>query len=139
MEILGVDFSDAIDTIHADELEEFFVGWKCRPSPSLHLAVLRSSGRAIVARDADTRAVVGFVCAVTDGVMAAGITLLEVLPDYQRCGIGSELVRRMLHELGPLYMVDVVCDEGLLPFYERSGFRRGVAATRRDPAALGPR
>ena len=58
-----------------------------------------------------------------------------MLPEYQGRGIGSELLRRMLDGLGPLYTVDTVCDRDLLPFYEQAGFERGVAM-RRTPAAL---
>ena len=54
--------------------------------------------------------VVGFVTAVSDGVLSAYIPLLEVLPEYQDRGIGSELMRRILEQLDDLYMVDVLCD-----------------------------
>ena len=63
--------------------------------------------------------VVGFVTAISDGVLSAFIPLLEVLPDHQRQGIGSELVRRMLSRAGGFYMVDLVCDPELEPFYRR--------------------
>lgn len=137
MAIVGIDFVQTIDGVRADELEGFFVGWKRRPSPTLHVAVLQASDRAVVARDAQTQAVVGFVTAVTDGLIAAYITLLEVLPHYQRRGIGTELLRRILEALGPLYMIDAQCDERVLRFYERAGFTPGIAVARRDVAALG--
>ncbi len=63
--------------------------------------------------------VVGFVTAVSDGVLSAFIPLLEVLPDRRGQGIGSELVRRILAELDSFYMVDLVCDPELEPFYQR--------------------
>ena len=71
---------------------------------------------------------VGIVSAVGDGVLAAYIPMLEVLPDYQGRGIGSELVRRLLERLRDRYMVDLVCDEDLVPFYERLGLARHAAA-----------
>ncbi|WP_407666821.1 GNAT family N-acetyltransferase [Nakamurella alba] len=70
---------------------------------------------------------VGFVTAVSDGVLAAYLPLLEVLPEFQGQGIGSELVRRMLDLLGGLYMVDVVTDPDVVPFYERFGMVPGTA------------
>ena len=139
MAIEGIEFSDTIGAIGADELDGFFVGWKRRPHPSMLAAVMHGSGRVVLARDAATGTVVGFVTAITDARMAAYITLLEVLPHYRRRGIATELLRRMLDGLGPLYMVDTVCDEALLPFYERCGFTRGFAVMRRDPTALGGR
>lgn len=132
-----ITFSDTVDEISVEELEGFFVGWRQRPSPNLHLSVLRASDRVVIARDADSRAIVGFITAVTDGLLAAYISLLEVLPPYQGHGIGTELVRRMLDALGALYMIDALCDEALLPFYARMGFARGSGVARRDPAALG--
>jgi ribosomal protein S18 acetylase RimI-like enzyme len=67
--------------------------------------------------------VVGFITAISDGVSAAYIPHLEVLPAYQGRGIGSELVRRMLARLRGLYMIDLTCDPDVQPFYARLGMR----------------
>src|SRR5262249_47495895 len=83
----------------------------------------------------DGSKLVGFATAVSDGVLAAYIPFLEVLPSHQGRGIGTELVRRILDRLDDLYMVDVVCDASLEPFYERLGFLkldRGMGLRRRD-------
>ena len=79
---------------------------------------------------------VGFVNAIGDGVLAAYLPYLEVLPAWQGQGIGSELVRRILAALAPRYMVDLVCDEELVPFYERLGLVPYRAMIRRDRSAL---
>ena len=55
--------------------------------------------------------------------MAAYLPLLEVLPDYQGQGIGTELVRQMLSLCRDFYMVDTICDAALSPFYARCGLR----------------
>lgn len=73
---------------------------------------------------------------LTDGLIAAHITLLEVLPGYQRRGIGTELVRRMLDSLGPLAMIDALCDEEILPFYRSFGVTRVVGVAWRDTTTL---
>ena len=81
---------------------------------------------------------VGFVTAISDGVLSAYVPLLEVLPDYQGRGIGSELICRMLARLNDLYMVDLVCDAELVPFYERLGLEAPVRAISiRNRGALG--
>jgi GNAT superfamily N-acetyltransferase len=80
--------------------------------------------------------VAGFVTAVTDGVLAAYIPLLEVRPEWRGQGIGTELMRRILDRLSGLYMIDLVCDPGLLPFYARLGLQPYSAAIRRGRAAL---
>ncbi|CAN5189789.1 hypothetical protein BH18ACT12_BH18ACT12_03640 [soil metagenome] len=84
--------------------------------------MLRGSSQVVLACDG-TR-VVGFVPAISDGVLSAYLPLLEVLPEYQGRGIGRELVRRVLAALGGLYMVDLVCDEDVVPFYERLRLQR---------------
>lgn len=110
----------SLDEVSAADLEGFCVGWAHPLSGERLLHVLRSSYRVIVARDETTGPVVGFIQAISDGVLSAYLPLLEVRPDFQGRGIGSELVKRMLAELDGLYMVDLCCDESLVPFYERS-------------------
>jgi ribosomal protein S18 acetylase RimI-like enzyme len=92
-----------------------------------HLRILRGSSVVVLAIDAANGRVVGFVTALSDGVLAAYLPLLEVLSAYRGRGIGRELVRRALAELGDLYMVDVVCDPDVLPFYRSLGLRSATA------------
>ncbi len=115
----SVVYSTDVSTIGAVDLEGFFVDWPVRPSPARHLEILRGSDYVVLAREGNDGSVIGFVTAVSDGVLSAFIPLLEVLPDWQGRGIGSELVRRMLAELEAFYMVDLVCDPELEPFYRR--------------------
>ncbi len=112
------------------QLEGFFVDWPNSPRPETLLRLLHGSHRAVFAQDGEQ--VVGFVTAISDGVLSAYIPLLEVLPAYQGCGIGSELLRRLLDELETLYMVDVMCDDPLVPFYERFGLKRAGGLVRRN-------
>jgi ribosomal protein S18 acetylase RimI-like enzyme len=122
-----ITYTTSLDDITAGQLRGgFWVGWQDPPSPETHLRLLRGSDHVVLARDDATGEVVGFVTAVSDGVLAAYIPLLEVLPAYQNRGIGSELVRRLLEQLRHLYMVDLLCDEELQPFYERLGMRRAA-------------
>ncbi|MBD0329498.1 MAG: GNAT family N-acetyltransferase [Thermoleophilia bacterium] len=131
-----VVYRDGAEGLEAEQLVGFFVGWRASPSPERHLEALRGSDHVVLALDDARGSVVGFVTAVSDGVLAAYVPLLEVRPEYQGRGIGSELMRRLLARLEGLYMVDLACDEPLVPFYERLGFRRGVAMAVRDPDAL---
>jgi predicted N-acetyltransferase YhbS len=106
----------------AEDLAGFFVGWPSPPSPERRLDLLRGSSHVVVARDGDR--VVGFVTALTDGVLMAYLPLLEVLPEYQHAGVGTALVDRVLDELGSLYGVDICCDDDVVPFYSRFGFQK---------------
>jgi ribosomal protein S18 acetylase RimI-like enzyme len=128
-----ITYTDTAAAVTAEQLRGFFVGWPQAPSRERHLELLRGSHALELALDGD--AVVGFVTAISDGVMSAFIPLLEVLPEYRRRGVGSELVRRLLGQLDHLYMVDLCCDADLEPFYSALGFRaldRGMGIRRRE-------
>ena len=62
-----------------------------------------------------------------DGGTVAFISLLEVLPAWRGRGIGSELVRRVLDRYRDRYAIDLVCDDDVVPFYERLGGTAGRA------------
>jgi len=76
--------------------------------------------------------VVGFVTALSDGVLSAYLPLLEVLPAQRQRGVGTELVRRVLDKVGPRYMVDVMCDADVFAFYERLGFHPSTGGVLRN-------
>lgn len=79
----------------------------------------------VLAMDDNTTQVVGFITAISDGILSAYIPLLEVLPEYKNNGIGKELVKQMLKELDNIYMIDLCCDDDLVPFYEKFGMMKG--------------
>ncbi len=118
-----IAYADSTDGISLDNLRGFFVGWPNPPAPETHLRILNGSDAVVLARDDATGAVVGFITAISDGVSCAYIPHLEVLPDYQGRGIGSELARRMLEKVSRLYMIDLLCDPEVQPFYARLGMR----------------
>ena len=118
-----INYTASLDDLTADHLRGgFFAGWPNPPTPETHLKLLHGSDHVILARDGDQ--VIGYITAISDGVLAAYIPHLEVLPAYRGQGIGSELVRRMLDSLRHLYMIDLMCDPDVQPFYERLGMRR---------------
>lgn len=118
----GVRLVEEPSTLRVEQLQGFFVGWPTPPSPEQHLAVLRGSLACVIALDGERA--VGFVTAVGDGVLTAFLPWLEVLPAWQGRGIGTALVRRVLARLEGSYSIDLVCDEDLVPFYQRLGLMR---------------
>ncbi len=125
-------YEDSVESITKENLQGFFVGWPNPPSPEAHLKLLANSDHIVLAVDDETSNVVGFITAISDGVLSAYIPLLEVLPAYQGQGIGQELMRRMLEKLSGLYMVDLFCDKELQSFYERFGMKPAFGMMQRN-------
>jgi ribosomal protein S18 acetylase RimI-like enzyme len=118
-----ITYLDSINGITSKELGGFFVGWPNPPSPETHLKLLRNSDHILLAFDEETEKVVGFITAISDGILSAYIPFLEVLPEYQGQGIGQELTKRILKKLQGLYMIDLLCDIDIQPFYKKFGMK----------------
>lgn len=123
-----VAYRDDLDGLTADQLRGgFFVGWPNPPTPERHLRHLQGCEAVGLAMDEATGDVIGFISVLGDGFSVAFISLLEVLPARQGQGIGTELMRRMLERYKDRYAIDLVCDEDVVPFYERFGGTAGRA------------
>lgn len=125
-----VRYRDDLCGVDADQLDGFFEGWPRPPSPGQFLVVLSGASYVELAWRGDR--IVGFISANSDG-MNASVPLLEVLSAARGRGIGTALVTRMLDRLSDHYAVDVVCDEDLVPFYERFGLVPLRAMVSRQP------
>ena len=118
---MSIRYQNTLDGIGPDNLVGHFQGWPNPPSPDAHLRILQGSDYLVLAVSTQGT-VVGWISAISDGVSCAYIPHLAVLPDYQGMGIGAELVRRMLEQVGHLYMIDLVCDRDVADFYVKLGF-----------------
>jgi ribosomal protein S18 acetylase RimI-like enzyme len=127
-----IDYRYCTDDITVDQLRGFFVGWPNPPTPEVHLRLLRNSDAVVLALDMATGQAVGFITAVTDGVLAAYIPFLEVLPAYQHQQIGGTLVRLMVEQLQHLYMIDLLCDADVQSFYDQLGMSPAVGMCLRN-------
>lgn len=127
-----VSYTDRLENISAEKLEGFFAGWPNPPSAERHLELLKNSAEIVLAIDDKTGRIVGFITAITDKILCAYIPFLEVLPEYQGLGIGLELTRRMMGKLSKFYMVDLLCDRELEPFYARAGMKPAHAMMLRN-------
>ena len=125
-----IEYRANIENITIEHISGFFIGWPNPPSDKSFLKLLNGSYRVVLALDEDK--VVGFITAISDGVLSAYIPLLEVLPEYKSKGIGKELVSRMKDELKHLYMIDLLCDEELIPYYEKQGMSKATGALIRN-------
>lgn len=129
-------YKTSLDGISEEMLSGFFVGWPNQPSPEKHLHLMKNSSKVVLAIDTEKNRVIGFITAVSDGVLSAYIPFLEVLPEYQNKGIGKELVKRMLEELDGIYMIDLMCDENLQGFYEQFSMMKSTGMIIRNFNAI---
>lgn len=73
----------------------------------------------------DENHLIGYAQVISNQVTDAYIQDVMVHPDYQRQGIGTQLMEKLLSRLEEdgIYMVSVIYgEEALRPFYERFGF-----------------
>lgn len=116
-----MQYVTTLDNISPAMLEGFFVDWPHPPSTNKHYEILKGSYKFVLAVNKNENKVVGFISAISDGVLSAYIPFLEVLPPFQKQGIGRKLVELMLQELSDMYMIDLICDENLQGYYEQLG------------------
>ena len=135
---MRIEYRTTAADVRWDQLDGFFVGWAVRPSAAALLDHLTRSYRCAIAIDLNGDRVVGFATAISDGMLAASIPLVEVLPGWHERGIGTELMTVLLEQLKHLYMVDLACDDDVRPFYERLGMTPTTAMIRRNRDALLP-
>ncbi|TNE97648.1 MAG: GNAT family N-acetyltransferase [Deltaproteobacteria bacterium] len=125
-----MNYTNDVSVLDKLDLNGFFVGWPNPPSNSVFKKMLKQSYKVFLAYENEK--LIGFVNCISDGVLSAYIPLLEVLPEYQGQGIGQELVRKIQQDINHLYMVDLLCDEDLIPFYEKLGMMRATGALLRN-------
>ncbi len=128
---VSIRYQSTLEGIRSDNLKGHFMGWPNPPSPDAHLRILQGSDHLVLAVSTQGT-VAGWISAITDGVSCAYIPHLSVLPEYQGMGIGAELVRRMLEQVGHLYMIDLVCDREVADFYVKQGFSECVGMVVRN-------
>ena len=118
---MAIQYLDSASGVSPAQLSGFFEGWPDPPTAETHLRILEGSSHVALALVSDQ--VVGFATAMSDHVLTAYISLLEVLPAHRHGGIGRELVRRLLGQLRGMYSINLHCDLGLQPFYEALGMQ----------------
>lgn len=115
-----IKYQTTLENIRPEMLNGgFFVHWPGHPSPEKHYEILKNSDYVVLA--IDDNKVIGFINALSDGILMSYIPLFEVLPQYHIQGIGKELMNRMLDLLNDYYMVQLCCDKPLKEAYKNFG------------------
>lgn len=125
-----IEYTTSLKKLSELNTEGFFVGWPNPPKRENFIRILEGSYKVCLA--IENNKLVGFINSISDGVLSAYIPLLEVLPEYQDRAIGKELVKRITEELKDLYMVDLLCDEDLVPYYVKLGMSKATGALLRN-------
>ncbi|HOP96280.1 MAG TPA: GNAT family N-acetyltransferase [Verrucomicrobiota bacterium] len=73
----------------------------------------------------DGEELVGLGNALSDSALVVYYSHILVLPAYQRRGIGSEIMRRLMARYQGFHQHVLICNgRGLVKFYEKCGFTR---------------
>jgi GNAT superfamily N-acetyltransferase len=116
---LTIDYRDS-HSLDLDQLALLFnaVGWQKRTTDRERLArLVRGSLWIVSAWDGDR--LVGFARAISDGAFNAYISTVAArlsVPDYQRRGIGREIVRRLIEDHDGIQFV-LHANANAYPFY----------------------
>ena len=105
------------DRIIPNELDCFFQDWKSPPSPEIKGELLDGADLIITARE--NGKLIGFLTAISDGVMHAFITLVEVLKTHQGKGIGTHLMRLAVSHFKGYYDIVLITDSDKGAFYKK--------------------
>jgi ribosomal protein S18 acetylase RimI-like enzyme len=103
--------------VDLDQLTVLFnaVGWERRTADRERLAQLvRGSMYVVSAWDGDR--LVGFARAISDGATNAYISTVAVLPEYQKRGVGRELIQRLIADHDGIQFV-LHANDNAYPFY----------------------
>ena len=74
-----ITYTDDLAGIGPQQFHGFFQDWPNPPTPATHLRLLQQSDEVVLAQDETDQRIVGFITAITDGVLCAYLPLLEVL------------------------------------------------------------
>lgn len=105
-----------------EELRDLFlsVEWSSGDYPEKLVAAMKNYETVISAWDGDK--LIGMICAMDDGVMTAYVHYLLVRPEYQKAGIGKELVEQVKDIYKDYLKIVLVSYNKGVGFYERCGF-----------------
>jgi GNAT superfamily N-acetyltransferase len=125
-----ITYSDSLEGLHAADLDGFLAHWDFLPPEGTLLTMLKQSSDVILARDASSSTICGYVAALSDGVVCGYISALEVRLEFRSKGIGTALLGRMTGRLN-VYGVYLSCAPTMAEFYTSRGFTAVMGMSKR--------
>lgn len=125
MEIVYKNIKD----FEAKDLQELFlsVEWSSGNYPEKLAVAMKNYGSVFTAWDGEK--LVGLISSMDDSVMTAYIHYLLINPEYQRKGIGKQLVKRTTEYYKDYLRIVLVAYNKELEFYKNCGFEIGEEKT----------
>lgn len=109
------------------------LGWnRLNQTAAQLLQTHRQSWACVYAYDGPL--LVGTGRVVSDGAATGFLCGLGVSPEYQNHGIGTEMARLLLEKCSAnCICTELFCEEGLVPFYNRLGFKLFSVGMKKAP------
>jgi ribosomal protein S18 acetylase RimI-like enzyme len=119
---LEIVYDTTHERVDLDQLAALMraVGWEDRASDLARVKAAVDGSRWIVSAWDGSR-LVGFCRAFTDGAFTAYVSWVAVLPEYQRRGVGRELVSRLMEGRERIAFV-LHARAAVHPFYNKLGY-----------------
>ena len=112
------------DTVSEEEVIALYKAneWSSAEKPKELLQALNGSHSLVTARD--RKKLIGLGNAISDGHLVVYYPHFLVLPEYQRKGIGKEMMRLLQSRYEGFHQQILTADGDALSFYESLGFER---------------
>ncbi len=127
---MAIAYSAFLKDLRPEQVVGFHKDWALTVAPEKLISMWKGSEYVLLAMEEDR--VIGYLAVIGDGQLFAFITSIEVLEDYRGQGIGTELLKRAFEHYQDRYALDLLCDESVVPFYEKLGMTRVVGMCRRN-------
>ena len=119
----------SIKEFSPEELKDLFlsVNWSSGNYPDKLVVAIKNSSTVFSAWDGDK--LIGLINVLDDSVMTAYIHYLLVMPEYQSCGIGKELLNMVTEKYKDYLRILLIAYDKEISFYEHFGFEAGKEKT----------
>ncbi|SLM09712.1 Phospholipiddiacylglycerol acyltransferase protein [uncultured spirochete] len=116
-----ITYTESLRGVSHYSLDGFCEGWQQPLTPLQLRSILKHSTYRILAMDTEHTRIVGIITALSDKIHWAFIPYLEVIPAYQKQGIGKRLMELMIEKTKGIVCIDLTCDTEMQAFYEQFG------------------
>jgi GNAT superfamily N-acetyltransferase len=115
--------------IRVDQIRDLFssVAWRIGEKPDKLIAALNNSETLITAWDEDR--LVGLVNAFSDATMVAYVHYVLTHRDYQKQGIGRQMINGVLKKYQDYKHLILISNNGKIDFFQKCGFHICKEAT----------